>query len=221
MKKIFAFLFSLLALCGTEAVAQTPTEMQYQLLVLNPETGQVRASQEVQVRIELRQGSETGQAVWAHEQTATTDARGLCNLTLDFGSSVDWTSGDYYLASVIDGKECGAPKLTAVPYALCANALADVMTTQELIGRWQRTGNDAQGYFVFNADGTMVENYGGDDDVISWFVTRTGKLVTEEDVEGYEGELEHRINVYDIIKISTDEFILQSSDSGYRFRRQR
>lgn len=152
-------------LLSSAALAQegVPQEMQYQVMVLNPKTGLVRASEEVQIEFLLRQGSETGQTVWSQTFGVTTDERGMCHLALPFTDRVDWAKGPYYLATVIGGEECGAPKLTAVPYAFFSNRAASLdgcFTKEELVGTWQRRKTNVEQKYttevllVLNADGT-------------------------------------------------------------------
>lgn len=158
MKRLILAVAVLLA-AGAAAMAQTPGEMQYQLLVTNPQTGEIKAQKAVSIRMEVRKGGPAGTAVWAKDYSAETDKRGLCTLSLDFGDNVDWGNGTYYLATIIDGTECGAPKLTSVPYAMQAAALDGVMTSKELIGTWKGTSSrgssESTSYtYTFNADGT-------------------------------------------------------------------
>lgn len=186
---------AVLLMTGTAAMAQTPDEMQYQLLVTNPQTGEIRAQKTVSIRMEVRKDNPAGTVVWAKDYSAETDKRGLCTLSLGFGSDVDWGNGTYYLATIIDGKECGAPKLTSVPYAMQAAALDGVATSKELVGTWKGTssrGGDSEitSYtYTFNADGTGELNevtaysHGGDTDTrlfqFNWKLTKTGILYWE------------------------------------------
>lgn len=186
MKKFF-FAVAAFLLAGMATMAQTPNEMQYQLLVTNQQTGEIKASQKVEVRIEVRKDSPKGNAVWAQTYETESDKRGLCNLTLDFGDKVDWSNGSYYLATLIDGEEAGAPKLTSVPYALQAKkaaALDGVMTDAELVGTWKNlTGEEYEGKYtlVFNADHTGTQRGSGDYDNydFKWQITNTGALLWE------------------------------------------
>ena len=187
--------------CSVAAMSQVPNEMAYQIMVLDPDNGRVMANEEAEIRIELRKDSPTGEVAWSNTFTATTDQRGICNLTLEVGNEINWGAGEYYFAAIINGKECGAPKITSVPYAFCATsaqtavtaAIADqasslkgVPTREQLIGTW--TIQDADGAccsYIFNEDGTgtyseyfnyMNEPDGGFTYTLTWKYTSNGLI---------------------------------------------
>ena len=150
---LIAFLF-----CTFHAAAGVPRKMAYQIMALNPTTGQVLANRDVNIRIELRQDKTDGQAVWHQDFEARTDEAGICQLTLELADDIDWASADYYLATLIDGKECGASQVMSVPYALQAATVEGNITRKELVGSWMDifwdgTYNNGYGY-VFNEDGS-------------------------------------------------------------------
>ena len=77
-----AVVVRLIATLGAvDVVAQTPRKMAYQVMALNPTTGQVLSNRDVEVHIELRRESSTGEAVWSQSFDARTDAAGVCDLT--------------------------------------------------------------------------------------------------------------------------------------------
>lgn len=161
MKLTRILLFFAILFLGTSLFAQTPTAMQYQLLVLNPKTGLVRTNADVGVLLELRQTSSDGKTVWSQSFSETTDAQGFCLLTLDFKNSVDWSKGPYFLSVTIDGEPCGVSQLTSVPYAFHAKKAAEldgVLTAKELVGKWNGTEPDVDEpssyQYVFKDDGT-------------------------------------------------------------------
>lgn len=153
MRKIT--LLFLVTLFTTTGWGQVPCEMQYSLMVLDPTSGQVLTGRDVALTLELRQGSATSAAVWSQGFNVKTDQSGFCQLTLSMPDTIDWGKGNYYMALLVDGKEAGAPKLTAVPYALCAASLEGIITKEELIGTWM--GN--YGTLTFNANGRGYDSY--------------------------------------------------------------
>lgn len=145
-------------------VAQVPQKMAYQIMALDPATGRVLANRNVDVRIELRRGAQDGPSVWSQQFSVTTDEAGICNLTLTLADTISWGAASYYLATLVDGQECGAPQVTSVPYALQAARLDGVVTKQELLGTWQTAeeGESVDRVYTFAADGICTYvNYGG------------------------------------------------------------
>lgn len=142
-------------LCSMVSWAQVPTTMSYQIMVVNPKTNILIASKEVSIRIELRKGWRGGDVVWAKDYTATTSASGICTLSLDF-SSVNWNSGSFYLATIIDGEEAGTSQIQSVPYAMQAQSLSCAVSKDFLVGTWKRAigGGYDDILFIFNEDNT-------------------------------------------------------------------
>lgn len=143
--------------------AQVPTSMDYQIMATNPNTGQVLANKEMKVKVELRLGSEEGNAVWSKEETLKSSKSGVCTISLDF-KDVDWSQGNYFIKAFIDDKPVGASQIKSVPFALYADGVSGVITKKQLIGTWKWKGitNDnpevdwADEYTViFNEDGSF------------------------------------------------------------------
>lgn len=164
-KATLALLLTLSAAVGNTVSAQTPTQMQYSLRLTD------YANKEVSVRMELRQGSMDGTTVWFQQFDTEADAKGTCNLLLDFGSNIDWSNTPYYIVAKIDDKEIGGSLLTSVPYALHAAEVDGFITKKELIGRWESyavSSVSAEEYkqysLLFNEDGTgeYIKYYPGE-----------------------------------------------------------
>jgi hypothetical protein len=103
--------------------AQTPNSFNYQA-VLRDANGNIRANANVNVRIDIMQGSATGSIVFAETFTKQTNDFGLINLEIGCGtlvsgnfSSIDWAAGPYFVKISVDGVEFGASQLLSVPYA--------------------------------------------------------------------------------------------------------
>lgn len=152
MKKQLLFLLLVFsAAFGNMALAQTPTQMQYSLRLSD------QAGKEISVKMELRRGTMDGEAAWFQQFDTTTDSNGTCTLTLDFGSSIDWGNGPYYIVAMVDGKEIGGSILTSVPYALRAASVDGFITKEELVGTWDGLEVDEGDWHYtisFNLDGT-------------------------------------------------------------------
>lgn len=133
--------------------AQVPTSMDYQIMATNPNTGQVLANKEMKVKVELRLGSEEGNAVWSKEETLKSSKSGVCTISLDF-KDVDWSQGNYFIKAFIDDKPVGASQIKSVPFALYADGVSGVITKKQLIGTWKWKGNVSD-----NPDNDFIDEY--------------------------------------------------------------
>lgn len=130
-KRNLMLFFAMIAMASIDTItAQVPSEMQYQVMVLNP-TGGIRANENVNMAIELREGSQNGTLVWKRDSVFATNKNGICNLTLNFGKNINWANGNFYLATIIDGKESGIAKIMSVPYSIYAS---HAQTTDSIAG---------------------------------------------------------------------------------------
>ncbi len=189
-----------------DAAAATPRKMAYQIMALNPQTGQVLADRDVDVRIELRRDKADGEAVWSQQFSVRTDAAGVCNLTLDLASDIDWAASTYYLATVVDGVDCGAPQVTSVPYALQAASLDGVITKEELVGTWRR-GTPFSKVVTYNSDGSGAfsdpnsDGSSSSSGTFKWSLDTTGKLLWYDIQDGssyWNGGVVHTYSVHKI-----------------------
>lgn len=145
--------------CTFQTIAGVPRKMAYQIMALDPTTGKVLANRAVSIRIELRKDTTNGPAVWHQDFKVQTDEAGVCQLTLELADSISWGAANYYMATIVDGKECGAPQITSVPYALQAATVEGNITRKELVGSWMDIFWDGTPYnngygYVFNEDGS-------------------------------------------------------------------
>lgn len=209
-----------------EAMAQVQAQMQYSLRLSD------KPSTNINVRMELRQGTMDGTVVWFQQINTTTDDDGTCVMLLDFGHSINWSNAPYFIVAIIDDKEIGGSILTAVPYSLCAASLDGFITEGELVGTWnareyseEDNSDGVQGWkeiFQFNEDGTGNYTYssGGNESSCSilWFL-RNGTLVVKyrNDYTEGDGGYYYSIFTYPILKISSTSFY-KESHNGYTAR---
>ncbi len=131
MKKISS-LIAIFLLCAVTLFAQAPEKFTYQAVVRNASNSLV-ANAQVGVRVNILQGSASGNAVYSESHMATTNANGLITVNIGGGSvlhgtfaSIDWANGPYFLKTDIDpngGNDysiTSAQQLLSVPYALYA-----------------------------------------------------------------------------------------------------
>ena len=119
---------------GSFALAQAPEKMSYQAVVRNA-TGQLVQNQNVGIKASVLQNSATGTVVYSESLTGTTNANGLVSLAIGSGtvlsgtfSSIDWSTGNYYLKTETDPTGgtnytiAGTSQLLSVPYAMYAKS---------------------------------------------------------------------------------------------------
>lgn len=205
-RTLWVALLVVFSFCTFQAVAGVPRKMAYQIMALDPTTGQVLANREVDIRIELRMDTAGNMVVWYQDFKAQTDEAGVCQLTLELADYINWEIGNYYLATIINGKECSAPQITSVPYALYAqnaqNAqqtanLKGLITSQELIGTWKALTGDSGDTYTFISDNTVTISADGENArSYQWLLDAAGHLLI------YRGNSCEYI--YAIIKISDE-----------------
>ena len=136
MKK-FTTLISFILLCATALFAQAPEKFTYQAVVRNSSNALVTNTQ-VGVRVNVLQGSASGNVVYSETHVATTNANGLITVSIGGGSvlhgsfaGIDWSDGPYFLKTDIDpngGNDysiTSVQQLLSVPYALYAKEAAN------------------------------------------------------------------------------------------------
>ncbi|HPQ35923.1 MAG TPA: fibrobacter succinogenes major paralogous domain-containing protein, partial [Tenuifilaceae bacterium] len=130
MKKITSTIFLLLAL-WLGVLGQTPPAFYYQAS-LRTDDGTAMVNQAADFQVELRQGSSSGELVYAETHSASTDAQGVIALTIgggtatlgDFGA-VPWDQSIFVLVSIKlpdsdDFAPLGENEIHAVPYSVFA-----------------------------------------------------------------------------------------------------
>lgn len=136
MKKTFTSI--VIVLCATALFAQAPEKFSYQAVVRNASNSLVTNAQ-IGVRVNILQGSSTGNAVYSESHVVNSNANGLINIIIGGGSvlhgnfaSIDWTEGPYFLKTDIDPNGSNdysitsTQQLLSVPYALYAKDAGNV-----------------------------------------------------------------------------------------------
>jgi hypothetical protein len=116
---LMLFMVSVLTLLG-----QTPTTFNYQA-VLRDADGYINADANVNIELEIHQGTASGAVAYSEVHSVTTSEFGLVNL--EIGSvtpasfaTIDWAAGPYFVEVSVDGISMGVSELLTVPYALYA-----------------------------------------------------------------------------------------------------
>jgi hypothetical protein len=122
MKSIFTLLICFFMFLGL--FAQVPSSFNYQA-VLRDSKGNVKASQKVQLTIEILQGNTSGLPIYKETFSTETNPLGLVNLSIGSKNpiafdNIDWANGPFFLKIILDGTEMGISQLQSVPYALYA-----------------------------------------------------------------------------------------------------
>jgi len=136
MKKISS-LIAILLLCTVSLFAQAPEKFTYQAVVRNASNTLV-ANAQVGVRVNILQGTATGNAVYSETHVVSSNANGLVTINIGDGSvlhgsfaNIDWADGPYFLKTDIDpngGNDysiISTQQLLSVPYALYAKEAAN------------------------------------------------------------------------------------------------
>ncbi len=149
MKRVFFTLFAIFIVANV--MAQAPQSVSYQAIVRNSAGGLVQ-EQEIEIELNILQGSISGNSVYTESHTVTSNVSGLITLAIGTGSSsddfglIDWPSGPMFLNFRI--KEYGIDntnQFLSVPYAIYA-ARAGSLHWSNLTGIpwWIADGDDVR-----------------------------------------------------------------------------
>ncbi|MCO6499989.1 MAG: hypothetical protein J5I47_06375 [Vicingus serpentipes] len=134
-----------------QANAQAPQKINYQAIARDL-SGNPIISSPLTVVFEIRSSSGTGSAVYAETHTPTTNQFGLFTSTIGGGSpnapfvlsnfsTINWSSGSYYLYVEVNGDPMGATQLLSVPYALHAGTASTGTPGTNGLNCWDLNGN--------------------------------------------------------------------------------
>ena len=129
MKNILTlFLLHLCLICW----AQVPQGITYQALLKNPD-GSTKANESVTLTLTLLEGSAQGAIVYEETHNTFTNSSGVVSLVVGEGtviqglfSSINWSSGTYFVKIFLDGVDVATSKLLTVPYAFHAKTVEEV-----------------------------------------------------------------------------------------------
>ena len=136
MKRIITILVFLII--SPIIFAQTPQKMSYQAIIRD-NAGELVSDHAVGVKMSILKGAASADAIYAETHIRETNENGLLSLEIGGGnvvigdfSSIDWSSGSYFLQVETDptGGEtysiAGVSQLLSVPYALYAKTSGDI-----------------------------------------------------------------------------------------------
>lgn len=204
MKRILLSMAIMMIAC-VSVFAQVPTVMMYQVQIKHGKS----AAQDVTVEMQLR-NTQNGSPVWCQTFNLKDVENGsVQNLGLDFGNKVNLSTGEYWLATIIDGGEMGCAKLTSVPYAIVAKETEGSINTSYIIGKWKFVDTyKGNTYFIeFKEDGTFdYENYRGK-------YNGTYRLLANGVIYTYVSDSDDKELCDAVVKID-DKHIMTITDSG-------
>ena len=200
MKKIlFLLCFLMFNMCPM--LAQVNESIAVQVMVVQPENQEIRANEDVTIKLQLRHNGEDGDVLTEQTFPVKTDNMGICTLMFDVSDKINWGDGSYFIATFIDGEETSVSKLSSVPYALgakkaetaetaqVAQQLNGVITSKDLVGKWVDINgkiDDAEGHTttcIFNEDGTAVveQTYKHHSDILkgTWVLSSNASLLID------------------------------------------
>jgi len=201
MKKLYTLLVTILL--TSSIYAQAPELMSYQAIVRGADDALIQNAN-IGIRISILQGSDTGTAVYTETHTTTTNDNGLVSLDIGSGStsddfsSIDWSTGTYYIKSETDPNGGtnytieGTSQLLSVPYALYAKNSGDSDSTNsnnpqgDVIRTTVKSGRNIVVYTDSNAYG-FSQFDGGNSSWNSQSLTGTviGAVVSDENIVIY------------------------------------
>ncbi len=133
MKKISLFLLTFFMLGSM--LAQAPQSFKYQAVARNSE-GAVLANAAIGLKVDIRQGSINGNAVYSETFTTASNSVGIFNVNIGEGmpvtgsfSDIDWGDGSYFLHIALDVNggtnytDMGTTRLLSVPYSLYTGSI--------------------------------------------------------------------------------------------------
>jgi len=148
MKKLLLTL-GILVIVASTILAQAPQSFKYQAIARDVE-GNVLSDQQISIRMNLLQGSNTGQVVYSEIHDFRTNQFGLINFEIGNGkmkigdiSAINWGLSQYFVQIEIDinggsdYKNMGVSQLLSVPYALYAEKTSEAEDKKKL---WRDNG---------------------------------------------------------------------------------
>jgi len=124
MKRLIFLLTNMLLVFSV--FSQSPDAFKYQAS-LKDDSGKPLTNQPVTLIISILQGSPSGTVVYMETHNTTTDQSGNINLEIGNGnptgnfSTLEWSTGSYFIKIKVNGKELGVFQLLSVPYAKYAD----------------------------------------------------------------------------------------------------
>lgn len=127
-------IFALANLFISIVKGQSAEKINYQAIIRSSDNSLV-ANTQLNIRINILQGSITGESIYSETQSPTSNANGLVNIKIGGGtqlsgnfSNIDWAEGPYFIKietkmeGDIDYQLMGISELISVPYALYAKS---------------------------------------------------------------------------------------------------
>ncbi len=114
----------LLFLICINVLGQSSQSFNYQAVLRN-DAGEPITSQNVDLKIDILRGSDSGSEVFTETHNTATNEYGLINIQIGSESSldgIDWSADEYFIRISVDGTVMGTSKLLSVPYAMYAKA---------------------------------------------------------------------------------------------------
>lgn len=131
MQKLRKYLVILLIGFATASLtAQPPQAFNYQA-VLRDDAGQVLASEQVVIQIEILRENAAGEVVFSETHDTQTNELGLINLaigSIESLENIQWGNDSFFIRVSVDGNEMGTTQLLSVPFALYAQGSANAFS---------------------------------------------------------------------------------------------
>jgi len=157
MKTLFLFLLVFFYSC----IVFTQNSFNYQAIIRDTE-GEVMANEQVNLTVNLLQGSATGTVVYSEVHDSTTNDFGLVNLHIGAGDpagfdTIDWRQGPYFINIKLAGNNMSTSQLQSVPYAMHALSSQESKLLKERLALVENMLMDNDLYTVEDYDGNKYK----------------------------------------------------------------
>jgi uncharacterized protein (TIGR02145 family) len=139
----------------------TQNSFNYQAIIRDTE-GEVMANEQVNLTVNLLQGSATGTVVYSEVHDSTTNDFGLVNLHIGAGDpagfdTIDWRQGPYFINIKLVGNSISTSRLQSVPYAMYAQSSQESKLLKERLALVENMLMDNDLYTVEDYDGNKYK----------------------------------------------------------------
>ena len=196
--KNFTLLFTAILL-GLATMAQAPAGINYQTVIRDGD-GSILPDTELSLQMTIRSGAPDGEVVYAETHDVSTNAFGLVNLVIGYGSplsnafaDINWGNAEKYLETAIDLEGSGSytimgvTQFLSVPYAFHSTTTELFDETDPEFNAWDKT----TGITITENQITDLQDYlisESDPEFNAWDKT-TGITITENQINDLQDYL--------------------------------
>ena len=146
------------------SIAQSPNGFNYQAIVRDA-NGDAKVNQNVNFTFTIHTGTASGTIVYTEEHDVQTNDKGLITLNIGKGttndtlSSIDWSTGIYFLKVTVDNVDLGTSQLMSVPYAMYAGSAGILKGFDRSANSWTDDSNTDNIYNTNNSRSINMQSF--------------------------------------------------------------